>query len=152
MPNEIQELLPRLLPVPKHTQHAARDRRAPDFLHSPHDHAHVFTLDDDGYPLWADGLVEGQSHLLGESLLYLQSTGKRLCDAGQFREADDEAVGDVPDVDLALEGDEVVFAEGGDLDVPYNDHFVVVFVKDCVCDDVWREGIARVVVAVKRRG
>lgn len=39
--DEVQELLPRLLVLPKRAQHGRSNRLAVDFLHTSHHHAHV---------------------------------------------------------------------------------------------------------------
>lgn len=138
MPDQIKELLPRLLSITEDAQHAARDRGAADFLDSSHHHAHMLALYDDGYASRSNCFVQCQSHLLGKALLHLQTTCECLCDAGQLGQADDQTIGNVTDMNLALEWDHVVFTQGGDLNIAHNDHLIVLFVKDGVGDDVCR--------------
>src|SRR6266567_819655 len=76
--------------------------------------------------LWLDYLLDGLGDLGGETFLNLQATGKQFDEARNLAEADDAAIGDVGDVDLAEEREQVVLAEAEDFDVFDDDHFIVV--------------------------
>jgi hypothetical protein len=110
-------------------------------------------LDDDSNALWLKHLREGKRDLLSEALLYLEAAGEHFGDAGEFGEADDAAVGDVADVHLdgwfsnrldqtrrwtylAHERDQMVLAQGEDLNVLHYNHLVVVLVEDSAINDV----------------
>ncbi len=60
----------------------------------------MLALDYNGNTLWTKSFVESESDLLCESFLNLQSPGKGFGDTGEFRKTNDEAVGDVADVNL----------------------------------------------------
>ena len=110
-----------------------------------------------------DCFLHGKRDLLREPLLDLQPATEGLGYPSKFREPENELVGNVGDRNLhivrrllqvrdrALEGsreraylagewDEMVFAKAGDLDVPDEDHLVVILLEDGVVDDVWAEG------------
>ena len=72
-------------------------------------------------------LLHGIGDLDGELLLHLGPAAVALDEAGDLREAGDPAVvaGDVGDVRLPAEGDEVVLAHALQRDVAHHDHLVV---------------------------
>ena len=70
--------------------------------------------------------------LVGEPLLHLQPAREHLDDAGQLGETHDPAVGNVGDVRPPEERQHVVLAQGIDLDVPHQDHALVLLLEDRV--------------------
>lgn len=107
-------------------------------------------LDHNGHTLWLQHFGKSQSDLLGEALLYLQSTREHLSDSSELGQPDHAAIGDVADVHLftvkpvpyqfitaylSSEWDEVMLAQRVNLDVLYNDQLVVVLMKDGTVDD-----------------
>ena len=64
------------------------------------------------------------------SKLALQSSAEHLNNPSQLGEAQYFLVGEITDVNLSHEGDEMMLAEREHFDVSHNDHFVVVLVKD----------------------
>ena len=93
-------------------------------------HAGVGGFEDAGDALGLEFVHECVGDLGGEAFLDLGSAGVAVDEAGEFGEADDFTVGEVGDVCAAGEGEEVVFAEGVELDVFEEDDFVVAFVED----------------------
>lgn len=120
--NQVHVLLPRLRTLSKPSKHTARRRHGRSLSNSPHDHAQMAALNDDGNTLRLKDLADGERNLLGETLLDLKTAGEHFGDAGELAEAEDAAVGDVADVHLASEGDEVVFAEREDFNVFDDDY------------------------------
>ncbi len=86
-------------------------------------------------PWGCDGFGDGVGDLRGEALLHLQAAGEDIDEARDLGEADDLAVGDVGDVRLAEEGQQVVLAEGEEFDVLDDDHLVVVDVEEGGVED-----------------
>lgn len=70
-------------------------------LNTPHHHAHVHGLDDDGHTLWFQGIVDGVEDVEGEALLNLETTSKHVHHSWDFAQADDITIGDVGDMGLA---------------------------------------------------
>jgi len=62
------------------------------------DHSRRFH--DHGDSARLDSLLHCDCDLLGQAFLDLEPAGKGLCDTGEFRDAEDEVVGDVSDGDL----------------------------------------------------
>src|ERR687889_1999444 len=102
--------------------HRASYCNAPRFLHAPHRHAQVFGLDDEDGTAGSQPLVDGVGDLGGKALLKLGATGVTLHYPGQLGQAYDLPVRYVAHVGLADERHEVVFAEGMQGYVPYQDH------------------------------
>ncbi len=84
-------------------------------------------LDNDRDPLGLQLIHEQRSDLLGQTFLNLRPGGEGIHDAGEFGDADDDAVRQIGDVRLALEGHEVVLTERVESDVAEDDEFVVRF-------------------------
>ena len=68
--------------------------------------------------------------------LMMEAAGEAIDDAGDLAEADDVAVGDVADVATSVEGQEMVLAEGVDLDVADDDHVVGGGLEDGAVEDL----------------
>ncbi len=85
--------------------------------------------------LGPDGLVDGFGDLAGEALLHLEAAGEGIDEAREFAEANDFAGGDVGDVGLAEEWEQVVLAHGVELDVLDDDHLVVLDVEERAVED-----------------
>lgn len=113
----------------------AGDGVAAGLTDATHDHAHVSRLSDDAHALGLQHLHDGLGHLASETLLHLQSTCEHLDDADELGEAEDLAVRDVADVDLAHEGDHVVLTHGEKVNVTNNDHFISILLKDRIVDE-----------------
>lgn len=86
--------------------------------------------------LWLKHLREGESDLLGEALLYLETASKHFGDTSELGQTDYATVRDVADMHLAHKGNQMVLAKGEDLDVPHDDELVMVLVEDSTVDDV----------------
>jgi hypothetical protein len=107
-------------------EHRGSDGGRVLFFDATHHHAEVAGFDDDSDALGLDHFLDRLGDLGGEALLNLQATRKEFDEARDFAEADDTSVGDVGDVNLAEEREQVVLAEAEDLDVFDDDHFIVV--------------------------
>ena len=103
-------------------------------------------------------LLNCQSILFGQSLLYLKPATERLGDTSELGKAEDQLAGNVCNrnlyiveillrlrdragaqgrgTNLASERNEVVFAEAGNLDVPDENHLVVILLEDSIVYDV----------------
>ena len=82
------------------------------------------------------GFLDAVPDLDGQPLLDLQAAGVGLDDAGNLAQAGDLAIGDVGDVGLADEGQEVVLAGAVELDVLDQDHLLVFLVEHGGADDL----------------
>jgi D-alanine-D-alanine ligase len=68
--------------------------------------------------------LQGEQHLLGETLLYLRALGEEGHDAIDLGKSDHLALRDVGHAGPAIDGDEVVFAGRGQIDAVDADHFL----------------------------
>lgn len=93
-------------------------------------------LHDDRDTLRLEDFHNGIRHLLGQPLLDLQPARKQLRNPRQLADANHRVAGDVPDMHLAREGDQVVLAHGKDLNVLDNHHLVVALLEDGPVDNV----------------
>jgi len=66
----------------------------------------------------------------------LQAAREHVYDAGDLAEAQDPLVGEIGNVGLAEERQEVVFAEAEELDVLDDDHLVVSHAEGCTIEDM----------------
>ena len=81
-------------------------------------------------------LHDGVGNLVGEPLLNLQPTGEHLHDPGELGETDDLAVGDIGDVGAPEERQQVVLTQRVQLDVPHQDHAVVLLLEQGIAHRV----------------
>src|SRR5690606_18791536 len=107
--------------------HGRGDRRGAGLADPAHGHAQVLGLDHHHDAPGVQGAVDLVGHLDGQALLHLGPAGVGVDQAGKLGQAGDAAVGpgDVGDVRLADERDEVVLAEALHGDVPHHHHLVV---------------------------
>ena len=84
-------------------------------------------LDDDHHAERVEGLLDALLDLEREALLNLEAVGEDVDHAGDLAQARDVAAGDVGHVHLTEEGQDVVLAEGEEVDVLDDDHLLVVF-------------------------
>src|SRR5690606_22859460 len=131
---EPEELLARPEVLQEDAAHRAGDRLRVLLLHAAHHHAQVVRLDDHPHARGPQRVPHRLRDLVRHPLLHLQPTSEDLDDPRQLREADDLAVRDVGDVDLAEEREQVVLAQRVHLDVLHEHHVVVVLVEDRVAD------------------
>lgn len=97
----------------------ARQRLA--FAYAAHLHAHVVGLDVDGDAVRVDALLQEIGDLDADALLHTEATAEEVHQARELGEADDVALGDVAYVDIAVEGQHVVFAQRMEGDRPLDD-------------------------------
>ena len=95
----------------------------------------------------AGHLADRLGDLPGEVLLDLQAAGEHVDDPRHLRQAEHLAGGNVRHMSLADEGQEVVFAQGVQLDVADDDHFIVVRGEQRAVDD-FLQGLAIAVAEV----
>src|SRR5690606_13149672 len=131
---EPQELLARLQVLQEDARRGAGDRLRVLLLHAAHHHAQVVRLDDDAHALGPQRVPHRLRDLVRHPLLHLEPPREDLDDARQLRQADDLAVRDVGDVDLAEERKHVVLAQRVHFDVLHEHHVVVILVEDRVAD------------------
>ncbi len=94
-------------------------------FYSAHHHAEVLCFDDHSNAVRLECLLDALEDLMGEALLDLEPTSKDVDDTRQLAQSDNFAVGDIGDMCFADKGQQMVFAEGIQLDVFDNDHFTV---------------------------
>src|ERR1700722_3175496 len=94
-------------------------------LDAAHHHAQMPRLNDYADALGFDHFLDGFGDLGSEALLNLETAGEDFDQAWDFAETDHSAVGNVGDVDLAEERQQVVFAEAEDFNVFHDHNFVV---------------------------
>ena len=107
------------------TKHGAGDGLAVLLFHAAHLHAEVARFDDNANAFGADFFFDGLRDLAGHALLNLQAARKHVDQARDFAEAEDALVGQIGDVGLAEERQQVVLAQAEEFDVFHDDHFVV---------------------------
>src|SRR5207247_11073070 len=94
-------------------------------LHAAHHHAEVTSLDDDGDALRVQFLLQALGNLHRQAFLHLQAPAKRFHEPGDLAESHHTLIGDIGDVALTVEGQQVVFAETEEVDVAYYHDLVV---------------------------
>src|SRR2546426_9571874 len=82
-------------------------------------------LNDDGDALRVQFLLQGFGDLHRQAFLYLQAPAEPLHEPRDLAESHHTLVGDIGDVALTVEGQEVVFAETEEVDVADHHHLVV---------------------------
>lgn len=98
--------------------------------HAAHLHAEVTGFDDDHDTLRVEGILDTMGNFFGHAFLHLQAMAEGVDDACEFGESCNFAVGDVGDVYVSEEGQQVVFTEGVELDVAHNHHVVVALFEE----------------------
>ncbi|MNE52576.1 hypothetical protein D3C80_1472520 [compost metagenome] len=98
----------------------------------------MLRLDHHGHAGRVGHLLDGLGDLPGEVFLDLQAAGEHVDDARHLRQAEHLAAGDVGDVCLADEGQQVVFAQRIQLDVLDQHHLAVVGAEQRVVDDLFQ--------------
>ena len=98
----------------------------PGLTHAADRHARVRRFEHDEHAARGQFLLHQVGDLLRHPLLNLRLAGHRVDHAGQLAQADDSAGRDVSDVEPAREGQQVVLAEAGELDVLLQDHLFVI--------------------------
>lgn len=93
-------------------------------------------LHNDRDTLGLEDLHDRIRHLLRQALLDLQSARKQLRNARQLANANHCVAGNVANVHLARERNQVVLAHGEDLDVLDDNHLVVALLENGPVDNV----------------
>jgi hypothetical protein len=92
------------------------------------------TFDDDGHTIRVKDFVNQGSDLPGHSLLHLQAAGEHLHNTGNFAQADYLVSGEIGNLSLAVEGQQMVFAQTEKFDIPYDNHVTVIYVEQSTVD------------------
>ncbi len=87
-------------------------------------------LDHHQHPERVEPLHQGVGHLRGEPFLHLGPVGESLHQPRQLRQAGHPPPGQVGDVGLAVEGDEMVLAQRVEGDVLHHHDLLVVLVAE----------------------
>src|SRR5207244_11647102 len=87
--------------------------------------AEMRVRDHDVTSPWVQCLLHGPGDLHRQAFLYLQAPAEHLHKPGDLAESHHTVVGDIGDVALPVEGQEVVFAETEEVDVADHHHLVV---------------------------
>ena len=124
--DEIEELhaCPRV--VLKHAEHRTGDRHRVLLLDTAHRHAQVRGFHDDSDPERTDLLPQRFGDLIREPLLYLQPARKHVHEARDLAQSNNLALGNVGDVALAEERQQVVLAQAVEVDVLHDQHLVII--------------------------
>ena len=133
--NEPQELLPCPGIAAEGAANKARDGGGVLLLDAAHHHAEVIRFDDDAYSLGFQYVLQRVADLLAEAFLGLEPASEHVHDPCDFAQADGLLRGDVTDVYLPDEREQVVFAERVALDVLHDDHPVRVSRKERAVHD-----------------
>ena len=99
-------------------------------LYPAHHHAEVGRFQHHGHPARSENRVERLRDLTGQALLHLKAPREHVDQARDLGEADHPARGEVGHVGAAVEGKQVMFAQGEELDAPHEDHVFTVFFED----------------------
>src|SRR6185295_14799597 len=120
---------------PEAAEHRAGHHFGVLLLDSAHSHAQVLGLEHDSDPKSVEFLHHSGGDLRGHALLHLQTPGVDLDQARQLREADDVVLGDIGDLRLPEERQQVVLTEREEVDVAAKDHLGVVLDEERPVDD-----------------
>lgn len=123
------------------------------FFHSPHHHAEVLGFDDDADTLGLQDGFQCIADFLPHPFLDLEPSSEHIDDPRDFAEADDVLMRDVPHMDLAEEGEQVMLAEAEEFDI-FDDHHTlrVDGVQSLVYDGLQILLVARSEVLIGRGG
>ena len=98
----------------------------------------MLCLDDDDDTEGIECLLDAVLDLRRQALLYLQATSEDVDDAGELREPRDVAIGDIPDVNLAEEGQHVVLTERVEVDILDDNHLTILLAEHRRAKDLLR--------------
>src|SRR5579884_998460 len=135
-PQQGQDLRPAAGIGPKAAEHAGGHGLAARLLDPAHLHAEVPRLHHHRHPVGPNHLLQGLRDLARHALLELQPMGVQADQARDLAQPHHPAAGKVGHVRRPEEGQEVVLAEGVELDVPDGHDLVVVLLEERVADRV----------------
>src|SRR4029453_10323816 len=124
--DQLHELGPRLRPFTERPQHRRGDRFRVLLLHAAHQHTQVDRFHPPRHTARLERLVQRAGDLGRQPLLHLQTPTEHLDEPRNLGEADDLAIGQIGDVALAHEGQQVVLAHRAEVDVLHDHHLFVV--------------------------
>ena len=122
---KIEEFVARVQIVFKAAQHRTGNSNGILFFNPSHDHAQMLSFDDNSNSFRADFVVYGIRDLHRKPLLHLKSASIHVDEPWNLAKADDFSVGNVRDVTLAEERQDVMLAEAVEIDVLDDHHLVV---------------------------
>src|ERR1051326_6039305 len=105
-------------------------------FNAAHHHAQVSRLNHHANALRIDSVLNGLSDLHRQTFLHLQAAGKDIDEARNLAQAQDLAVWDISDMNLAEKRKHVVLAEAEHLNVFHDHHFVIWHVKERALQDL----------------
>src|SRR5690606_32313362 len=123
--DEVQKLGARAGVRAEMSEQLTRNHRHAPLADAAGRHALVCAFNDGAHPLRLHHDLNAMSDLHGHRFLHLETAGEGLDDASELADADDLAVRQITDVDLAHDGRHVVLAVRLETDVAEHDHFVV---------------------------
>jgi hypothetical protein len=138
IPHQVQKLVPRVLIVFEGTQHRARYGHGILLLDPAHDHAQVLCFDDDCHSTGMNLVIDRVGYLRGQAFLHLKASCEHVHEARYLTEADNTSVRYVSNVALAKERQQMVFAQAENFNIPYDDHFVVSNIEQCLVQELIR--------------
>ena len=106
-----QEFAARLALLAERAEHGAGGHAGVVLLDAANHRAHVDALGHDADADGIDDFVDELGDLAGHALLHLKPLGKHIHDARDFGQADDFAIGNVGDVNVADEGEHMMFTK-----------------------------------------
>src|SRR5450432_1572032 len=102
------------------------------FLHAAHHHAEMACFDHHTHTQRLNRILNCLSYLHGEALLYLQTAGKNIYQAGNLAQAHHFPVRDISDVYFSKEWQHMMLTQAEHLDIFHDDHLVITDVKERV--------------------
>ena len=112
-------------PILEDAPHRAGDERAVGLVDAADRHATVTRLDHHGDSLGVELFHQEVGQLFGQPFLHLRALGEHVDDAGNLGQPDDLAVGDVGDVRLPDDRQQMMLAKADEANVLDQDHLVI---------------------------
>ena len=128
-PNNPQELLPRVVLFEEGTGEIGGGGNGVLLLHSPHRHAQVLRFDYYRHAQGVQRVVDTFFDLRSEPFLHLQTPCESVHHAGNFAQSRNITVWNIGDMRLSKEGNQMMLAQGINLDILYDDHLPIVLFK-----------------------
>jgi hypothetical protein len=97
------------------------------FLNSPHHHAHMPCLNDNGGTHGLKVILKAMKDFMGETFLHLKASAKDVNQPGQLAQPYDIAVRDIGNMRFAKKRKHVVLTKAVKFNVFDQDHFTVIF-------------------------
>src|SRR6516164_1240733 len=95
----------------------------------------MLCFDDNCHSTRVDFVIDGVGDLRGQPFLHLEPSGKHINMPRYFAEPDNLAIRNVSHVTFAEEREQMVFTQAENLDIPYDDHFNVSYIKQSLVQE-----------------